>query len=179
MTTNFVQKSVIALLDFEGKIKFMIQNKICRSINGLLLLVIVVAGYLFISDEPINNPPQNHQTIEVTLDEKIILVQNMNTIFLHLQEVLEALSYNNTWVAKQKIDEIDSVSIRALPADLQQKLPEKFVKIAKKTKLTLREISKNVVKIENKNKVTASIAKVLGQCQECHKAYRLVVIGDK
>lgn len=149
-------------------------NKISLLIILLLLTIIGFGAYKFIyQDTVVHSDDDGRLAIQLTFDEKKLILDEMRTFLANTQIIIQAVSNDDLSNAIIAAKKVGLAAQEAVPDSLVGKLPLAFKELGLDTHKKFDELAMDAEDMDDKEQTLKLLAELLNNCIACHAAYRL------
>ncbi len=149
--------------------------KVCWSITGVLLVVIIGMGYKFIIQGNVAQLDDNRVAIQLTKSERDLVLTEMRIFLQSVQQITNGISNDELTLAADSARQSGSSAQIAVPGTLIGKLPIGFKKLGFDTHAKFDELALDAEQLGDSGHTLSQLNSLLENCVSCHAAYRFEI----
>jgi len=149
--------------------------KVCWSITGILLVVIIGMGYKFIIQGDVTQLDDNRVAIQLTNGERELVLSEMRIFLLSIQQITSGISNDDMALAADSARKSGRNAQIAVPGTLIGKLPIGFKKLGFDTHAKFDELALDAEQLGDSSHTLSQLNSLLENCVSCHAAYRFEI----
>ena len=140
----------------------------------VLVLSIAVGGmaYKFIISGDVKLSSDGRQAIQLTDDERNIVLTEMRTFLSSVQAITQALSTEDMNQAVNAARIVGAAAQQAVPGTLLGKLPLEFKKLGFDTHQKFDQLALDAEQLGDREYTLKQLAELMQNCVACHATYR-------
>jgi hypothetical protein len=148
--------------------------KFCWTVLLVLLIAIAAAVYKFGFVGSVVQAPDGRQALQLTTDERNMVLGEMRDFLVAVQRVLAATNAEDMAAAAKAAKKVGRPAQSAVPASLVAKLPMEFKKLGFATHSKFDELALDAGQLGDPRHTQEQLAELMKNCVACHATYSLV-----
>lgn len=139
-----------------------------------LLILIAGAAHMFI-DRGQAAASDDRTAIELTAEERNIILAEMRGFLESIQEIVQGLAANDMNSVAKAAERSGMAATRDIPGSLMRKLPMGFKELGGPTHKRFDGLAREATELGDVQIITEKLGVLMQNCVACHASYRLVV----
>lgn len=148
--------------------------KKCWSIVVVLLVLLTAVLLKFIVLGEAEKHPDGRMAIELTDDERNIVLAEMRMFLASVQQITQGVIDKDLQKISEAARSVGAQTQRSIPGSLVKKLPLGFKKLGGDTHAKFDQLALDAEQLGDEAHALQQLSALMNNCVSCHSAYRFV-----
>ena len=149
-------------------------NKKCGVIIAVLLLVIIGGGYKFLVKGSTIAGADGRVVILLDPEERNYILKEMRGLLGHMQQLITAISSNDSDTVRKIADTLVQDSSGKTPARIIAKMPLTFKRISLNIHSDFQDLQAMATQNKDNTLILKQVSKIMQNCLSCHASHSLI-----